>query len=84
MEEGTKKSSSKRVNTKDDIDHKCYTLKYYTQCLMKNNPTLIEALFAPSPIITTKYMQPILDNIDLFISKKVFDSFLMIRVLSVK
>lgn len=77
VDESTKSDSEDRRNTKDDIDDKYYSLNRFVELLIKNNPNIVEVLFAtPENVIaTSKEWEELVDNKDKFISKNIFNTF---------
>jgi len=70
-------SSDKKKNTKDDIDYNIYSLPKFIKLLIKNNPNIIELLFAPDDciVVNTAYWTMLRDKYRLFVSKNAYKSF---------
>lgn len=73
----SEKNSKALRNTQEDIDYTAYALPKFIRLLIGNNPNIIEFLYAQEStiLVKTKYMQKILDNRNLFLSKKAYHTF---------
>jgi predicted nucleotidyltransferase len=78
VEQRTNPTSSGKRNTKDDVDIVYYSLPKFIKLAMGANPNIIELLYAPNKCILYKddFGQGLIDNRDLFVSKKVKHTFL--------
>jgi len=61
----------------DDTDYTCYTLPKYIHLAMNNNPNILSLLYTPDKnvIFKNEYGQKIIDNRELFLSKKSYHTF---------
>ena len=77
IDKSTKKSNEKRRNTKDDTDDKMYSLPEFCRLILKNNPNLLELLFANEEniIVCEPEFKTLMLNYDEIISEKVLHSF---------
>jgi len=73
----TLKSSIPEVGQEKPVDVKYYEVEKFLQLALDCNPNIVEFLFPPSDCIEicTPIMQMIIDNRNLFISKKAFHTF---------
>lgn len=74
----TNPASSGRRNNQNDVDTVLYSLPKYLKLLADNNPNIIETLFIPASntLVCTSLGRQILDNKNLFVSKKAKHTFL--------
>jgi len=74
----TNPTDSGHRNTKTDVDTVLYSLPKFIHLLTNNNPNILEVLFAPQKniIYCDRFGQMLLDNANLFVSKKLKYTFL--------
>ncbi len=77
VEYRTNKVNSSKRNSAGDVDVNLYSLYKYVTLALNNNPNIIELLYVPDNCIlqTSKYYNMLRDNRQLFLSKKVYQSF---------
>ena len=77
IDKSTKKSSSRRRNTKEDVDYKLFSLHKFLQLLLNNNPNIVEILFANSDniLLEEPEFKFLRDNYDKIVSQKIYYSF---------
>jgi predicted nucleotidyltransferase len=77
VEYRTNKVNSSKRNSAGDVDVNLYSLYKYVTLALNNNPNILELLYAPNNCIlqTSKYYNMLRNNRDLFLSKKVYQSF---------
>ena len=77
IDESTKSASEDRRNTKDDVDDKSYSLNRYVELLIKNNPNIVEVLFATpeNVIVSSPEWKELVANKDKFLSKRILNTF---------
>ncbi|MBN2441456.1 MAG: nucleotidyltransferase domain-containing protein [Spirochaetales bacterium] len=73
----TKPSWENRRNTRQDIDDTSFSLPRFLKLLLRNNPNIIEVLFATQDniIVCEPQAREIIDNYKKFVSQRVKDTF---------
>lgn len=75
--EFSEKNNNTKRNQKGDIDYTIYSLPKFISLAIGNNPNILEYLYAPRncQLVTSKWSDILLDNRNLFLSKKCYHTF---------
>lgn len=77
LDKSTKKTETARRNTKNDVDDKSFSLTRFIKLLLRNNPNIIEVLFADKSnvLVCEPEAMELINNHDKIVSQVVRETF---------